>query len=64
VGTRCFNSSCQFRKAPVRQLWISIELLGQAIELPAEHFQHAWGAVLCRAACSEQNVDAGAQSFW
>ena len=49
-AARARAAAVQFRKSPVHQLCIGIELLCQAIELPTEHFQHSWGVVPCRAA--------------
>src|SRR5688572_32212713 len=57
-------AAIQFRKPPVRQRCIRIELFRQAIELAAEHFQHAWSVVLRRTARIEEHTDTGAQSVW
>ena len=56
-------AAVQFRKPPVHQRRIGVELLRQAIELATEHVQHAGSVVPCRAARIEENVDAGAQSL-
>src|SRR5687768_15986205 len=57
-------AAVQFWKSLVYQPWIGIELLRQALLPATEHLQHAGGVVPRRAACIEQQVDAGAQSLW
>src|SRR5215472_15887599 len=54
-------ATVQFRESPMREGWIGKQLFGQTIEPPTEYVQHAREVVLGRAACLEQQVDAGAQ---